>query len=91
LPERVRVVRRHHPLEGRSLELIGGKRCRGGLGLIVVLPDGGRRVIPAEWTDVQSALEPAGSGALGSLDDLLAARRIVDGLLRTVVGEEGER
>jgi len=82
------VVRRCHPLEGRWLELVGARRCRGALGLIVVLPDGGRRVIPAEWTDVHSMLEPAGTGTLGSLDDLLAARRIVDGLLRVAASEE---
>ena len=85
------MVRQRHPLEGRWLELIGCRRVRGTLELIVVLPDGSRCVIPAEWTDVQSAPEPAGVRTLGSLDDLLAARRIVDRLLRAFASEGGER
>jgi hypothetical protein len=75
-------------LEGRWLEVIGCRRRRGALGLIVVLPDGSRRVIPAEWTDVHGPRVLPRPGTLGSLEDLLAARRVVDGLLRAV--EKGE-
>ncbi|MBV9164688.1 MAG: hypothetical protein JO342_00880 [Solirubrobacterales bacterium] len=91
MPERVRVVRPHHPLEGRWLEVIGCTRRRGALGLIVVLPDGSRRVIPAEWTDVHGPRVPQRLGTLGSVEDLLAARRVVDGLLRAVEDWESRR
>ena len=36
----VRIVRRRHPLEGRSFELRGWMRRRGRLELILVLADG---------------------------------------------------
>ena len=65
LPERVRVVRPHHPLEGRSLELIGCRRRGGKLELTVVLPDGSRRVIPAGWTDVWGAARALSSAMRG--------------------------
>jgi hypothetical protein len=63
---------------------------RGRLELIVVLPDGSTLLVPAAWTDLQSAPEPVEGGMLGSLDELLGARRVVDGLLRAA-GGEGER
>jgi hypothetical protein len=78
----VRVVRARHPLEGSSLELIGWMRRWRRLELILVLPDGSRLLVPATWTDLEGSVEPTGAGTLGSLDDLLAARRVVDGLLR---------
>jgi hypothetical protein len=75
-------VRRRHPLEGRSLALIGWTRRRGALELLLVLADGSRVLVPAAWTDLEGRVEPPCAGTLGSLDDLLAARRVVDGLLR---------
>ena len=68
-----------------SLELMGWMRRRGRLELIVVLPDGSRLLVPAAWTDLQGAAEPAGAGTLGSLEDLLAARRVLEPLLERVV------
>ena len=58
---------------------------RGRLELILVLPDGSHLMVPAAWTDLQSTPGPAGAGTLGSLDDLLAARRILEPLLERVV------
>jgi hypothetical protein len=63
-------------------------RRRGRLELILVLPDGGTLLVPAGWTDLQAGPESAGAGTLGSLDDLLAARRVVDRLLRAAASEE---
>ena len=88
------MVRADHPLEGRWLEVIGCRRGCGALGLIVVVPDGSRRVIPAEWSDVHGPRVPPRLGTLGSLEDLLAARRVVDWVAargrgrgeRTVIG-----
>jgi hypothetical protein len=60
----------------------------GRLELLVALPDGTRLLVPAAWTDLQAAAEPAGAGTLASLDDLLAARRMLDPMLeRVVLGE----
>jgi len=86
-PAAVRVVRARHPLAGDSLELIGWMRRRGALELILVLPDGSRALIPAAWTDLEPSPQPPGAGTLGSLEDLLAARRLVEGLLARLDGE----
>jgi len=65
-------------------------RRRGRLELIVVLPDGSTLLVPAAWTDLRSGPGPT-AGTLGSLDDLLAAGRVVDRLLRAAAGEEHDR
>ena len=84
-------MRARHAWEGCSLELMGWMRRRGALELILVLPDGSHLMLPAAWTDLQAPVgEPDRAGTLGSLDDLLAARRVVDGLLRAGA-DEGER
>ncbi len=75
-------MRARHPLEGRSLELIGWTRRRRRLELILVLPDGGRLLVPAAWTDLKGLAGLPAAGSLASLEELLAARRVVDGLLR---------
>ena len=64
-------------------------RRRGRLELIVVLPDGSHLMLPAAWTDLRAPAGGPVAGTLGSLEDLLAARRVLDGLLR--VGADGER
>jgi hypothetical protein len=69
-------------LEGRSLELIGWMRRRRRLELLLLLPDGGRAWIPAAWTDLEDAPGPQAAGRLGSAEDLLAMRRVLDGVLR---------
>ena len=81
----MRVVRARHAWEGRSLELMGWMRRRGRLELIVVLPDGSTLMVPAAWTDLQAPAEPVEAGTLASLDDLLAARRVLEPLLERVV------
>jgi hypothetical protein len=83
----VRVVRARHPLEERSLELIGWMRRGGRLELILVLPDGSRSLVPAAWTDLEVPARPARAGTLGSVEDLLRVRRLVDGLLAGPRGE----
>ena len=74
-----------HPLEGRSLELFGWMRRRRRLELIVVLADGSHLMVPAGWTDLEATAGPEAAGTLGSLDHLLAARRVLDGVLRRAV------
>ncbi|HYP96642.1 MAG TPA: DUF5372 family protein, partial [Mycobacterium sp.] len=47
----VTITRFRHALEGQSLVVIGHFRRHGRLELLVVLGDGSKRLIPAEWTD----------------------------------------
>ncbi|MCA1677441.1 MAG: Y4bD/Y4pK family protein [Actinobacteria bacterium] len=77
----MRIVRARHPLEGRSLELVGWMRRRGSLELVLVLPEGSRSLVPAGWTDLEAPARLAGAGTLASLEELVRARRLVDGLL----------
>ena len=87
-PAMVRIVRRRHPLEGRSFELRGWMRRRGRLELILVLADGSTLLVPAVWTDLQGSVVSGEAGIVGSLEDLLAARRVLEPLLERVVGAE---
>ena len=63
-------------------------RRRRKLELILVLQNGSRLLVPAKWTDLEGHAEPpATAGTLGSLDDLLAARRVLDGVLRAALAD----
>ena len=80
----VTLTRRRHPFEGRSLQVLGRMRRHGAAELLVVLPDGSKRLIPAAWTDLE---QPATAGTalratLGSVADLLAASVLVSGAFR---------
>ena len=48
-PETVRVVRPGHPLHGLDLPVWGRLRLRGVAMVVLVLPDGSRKRIPAAW------------------------------------------
>jgi hypothetical protein len=55
----------------------------GAMELLVVLPDGSKRLIPAAWTDLEPAPGGDGSdgpGTLGSAADLLGLSVLVSGL-----------
>ena len=60
---------------------------KGRLYLILILPDGSKSMIPADWTDFSSMTRPRkavsvrATAALGSIEDLLHARAITDALL----------
>ena len=47
--ETVRVVRPGHPLHGLDLPVWGRLRLRGVAMVVLVLPDGSRKRIPAAW------------------------------------------
>src|SRR5207244_10083037 len=83
-PATVTVVRARHPLQGQPLPLLGWMRRHGKLDLILVLPDGSRSLIPASWTDLDSAApcEAATLATLGSIADPLHAGRVLAGLVR---------
>ena len=64
----VTLTRPRHPFEGRSLRVLGSMRRHGVRELLVVLPDGSKRLIPAAWTDLGQAAGPEtgdGPGTLG--------------------------
>src|SRR5260370_21785326 len=84
LPEKVTVVRVRHPFQGRSLNVFGAMHRKGRLLLVLILPDGSKSLIPADWTDLASPTQSIGTPAattLGSLEHLLHARALVDALL----------
>jgi hypothetical protein len=87
------VTRPRHPLEGRSLVVLGRLRRHGRLELLLVLPDGSKSMIPAEWTDLEAGTGAVGgeagegSATLGSLEDLLAASVLVSALSARNQGE----
>ena len=61
-----------------------GTHRKGRLHLVLILPDGSKSLIPADWTDLalpaQLSSKPT-TTTLGSLQDLLHARAVVDALL----------
>ena len=66
---------------------------KGRLLLVLILPDGSKSLIAADWTDLASPTEPVcapPATTLGSLEDLLPTRAVVDALrLARVTGEDG--
>ncbi|MBV9004538.1 MAG: hypothetical protein JO181_07755 [Solirubrobacterales bacterium] len=74
----VTLTRRRHPFEGRSLRVLGSMRRHGAAELLVVLPDGSKRLIPAAWTDLE---QPAAGGdaasTVGAVPDLLRLSELV--------------
>jgi hypothetical protein len=85
-------------MQGRDLVVWGQLRLRGRLVLVLVLPDGSKKQVPASWTDLGT--EPAaglrqasegtgqvasGGGVLASVGDLLHVREVISGLAARVV------
>jgi len=71
-------------------------RRNGRLLLVLILPDGSKSLIPADWTDLASPIQTfsaaTATATLGSLENLLRARAVVDALLgrlAPVPGEDG--
>src|SRR5690349_9052952 len=66
------------------IRLLGTLHRKGQTLLLLVLPDGSKSLIPAEWTDLASTAQPLATFpkmTLGSLEDLLHARAVIDALL----------
>jgi len=51
------------------------------LQFVLTLPDGSKSLVPADWTDFK-ANKPSVASLIGSPDDLLRLRGLVDALLR---------
>lgn len=94
LPDSVRVTRTGHPMQGRDLAVWGQLRRRGQLVLVLVLPDGSKKQIPASWTDLAAGSQTRqagdatgqapGGGVLASVSDLLHVREVISGLATRV-------
>ena len=78
LPATVTVNQARHPMEGRELRVLGWMRRHGQLELMLELPDGSKRLIPAQHTSLDGAPggPEQGSGTLGLPRDLLAASEL---------------
>src|SRR5438477_4176673 len=86
-PERITITRPHHPFEGQSLEVLRRVRMRAGLQFVLILPDGSKSRIPADWTDYQNPVCAAQAPQrVGSLEDFLRLRQLTDALLRRSTG-----
>jgi hypothetical protein len=90
LPATVVITQARHPLEGRDLRVLGWMRRLGRLELMLELPDGSKRLIPAEWTSQHDDPDPGpGTGTLGRTADLLGLSVLVSALwARTGGGRE---
>ena len=90
------IVRARHPFEGKSLTVLGIIHRHRRLHLLLILPDGSKSLIPADWTDLPSLAPQRGLSAhtaatLGSLEDLFHARAVVDALLGRLARPESEK
>ena len=83
LPGTVVIIRPRHPLHGRELRVLGRMRRHGVRELLVEIPDGSKRLIPASWTDLGEAAgteEGDGPATLGPVTDLLGLSVLVSAL-----------
>jgi len=81
LPATAVITQARHPLEGRELRVLGWMRRLGRLELMLELPDGSKRLIPAEWTSQHDGPGPGpGTGTLGTVADLLGLSVLVSAL-----------
>lgn len=90
----VTVTRHRDPLAGQRLAVLGSMMREGRRELLLVLPDGSKRLVPEAWTDAEPA-DAGGDGAdgpatLGRVEDLLAAADLAAALLRASVGAQGQ-
>jgi hypothetical protein len=84
-PESVRVVRPGHPLHGLDLAVWGRLRLRGAAMVVLVLPDGSRKRIPAAWAHEGGSEDTAAPAAavVAAAGDLLRLLRVISGIPAT--------
>ena len=84
-PETVRVVRPGHPLHGLDLPVWGRLRLRGAAMVVLVLPDGSRKRIPAAWAREGGSDAAGGTAAavVAGAGDLLRLLRVISGIPAT--------
>jgi hypothetical protein len=84
-PQTVRVVRPGHPLHGLDLPVWGRLRLRGVAMVVLVLPDGSKKRIPAAWAGGGgrgNSATPAAVVVAGTAD-LLRLLRVISGVPAT--------
>src|SRR3954471_4078379 len=89
----VTITWRRDPLEGQRVAVLRRwRRKHGRMDLLVVLPNGRKRLIPQAWTDAElaegSVAEDGLATTLGAVEDLLAAVVLVSALRRRVGQEQ---
>jgi hypothetical protein len=94
----VTITRRRDPLEGQRVAVLRRwRRKHGRMDLLVVLPNGRKRLIPQTWTDADpsgaAAVDVDGPAAtlnmtLGAVEDLVAAVVLVSALGRRACVEQ---
>lgn len=84
------ITRPRHPLEGQSLRVLGRMRWHGQLELLLVLPDGSKRLIPRAWTDAGEDTVGDVVATLGSLADLLGLCALVGELAGRELAGRGQ-
>ena len=82
------VIRTRHPLQGKSLRVLGRMRRHGSVELLVVLPDGSKTLLPAVFTDAVAAADVL-VATVGSIEDLEQLAVVVESLLPPAVGAGG--
>ena len=80
------MIRPHHALEDKVLEVFAKLRHKGQPHFVLVLPDGSRSYVPVGWTDFVATPGRAAPGCavVASASDLLHLRQRVDGLLHRI-------
>ena len=81
-PETVRVVRPGHPLHGLDLPVWGRLRLRGVAMVVLVLPDGSKKRIPAAWAREGGSGDTGAPAAavVAAAGDLLRLLRVISGI-----------
>src|SRR5712664_3745077 len=81
------------PSKASRLNVFGAVHRKGQLLLVLVLPDGSKSSVPADWTNLASptpTLSAPSAATLGSLEHLLHARAVLDALLGRLASATGE-
>jgi len=73
----VRLVRKHHPLEGQTFEVVLGGRAT----VVVRLGDGTRMRLPRSWTDMDGIATSAAE-RLCTVDSLREVLELLEALRR---------
>ena len=84
-PETARVIRPGHPLHGLDLPVWGRLRLRGVAMVVLVLPDGSKKRIPAAWAHEGGSDAAGGTAApvVAAAGDLLRLLRVISGIPAT--------
>jgi len=88
MPVTATITRPRHPLQGRSLRVLGQMRRHGIVELLLELPDGSKSMVPVAWTDAWQGGDEGQdtTPTLGSLADLLGVCELIADLRGQAAG-----